>query len=432
MKKILVILITLVVLTGALFAGGGGEETTATVSETVVVDTMAYGNNSNPEGINWIRIVDTFEEMNPNIDIQYEMLYDEAYHQKVTARLASGDIPDLAYMGADARWGAPWKEASQQFDHTPYIDSSYYDLKLIPDMGPNGEIYEIPLGTSNITTVLYMNEDLVASLGFDEPETYEDIVAMVPKAQAAGLDVISIDGADGWAWGSCLMSMVIARMSGDAHWISDTVNQNKHKFTDQAFVDSLAFIRQMVDDGVISEKSLTVDYGTNQSIYSNEQALFMVQGQWIAGDIDQNTANHTKMLAWPELPGEKRATAGCVAAAIQVGYGLTVSGASDPAVRDAALKFVQYFYSVEETTQRLRDGGIVAPILKNYQVPSDLPYIVKQKVGLAQNAMNVDVIDAYLSGAANDALNAGCQKIVAGTATPEEIAAEIQQLFEGM
>jgi raffinose/stachyose/melibiose transport system substrate-binding protein len=432
MKKILVVLISLVVLTGTLFAGGGGEETTTTATETVVVDAMAYGNNSNPEGVNWIRIVDTFEEMNPNIDIKYEMLYDEAYHQKVTARLASGDIPDLAYMGADARWGAPWAEAKQQFDHTPYIDDNFYDLSLIPEMGPNGEIYEIPLGTSNICTVLYMNEALVNSLGFSEPKTYEDIVAMVPAAKAAGLDVITIDGADGWAWGSCLMSMIIARMSGDAHWISDTVNNNANKFTDAAFVDSLAFIRQMVDDGVISEKSLTVDYGTNQSIFSNEQALFMIQGQWIAGDIDVNTANHTKMLAWPELPGEKRATAGCVAAAIQVGYGLTKKGASDPAVRDAALKFLQYFFSVEETTQRLRDGAIVAPILKDYQVPADLPYIVKQKVGLAQTSMNCDVIDAYLSGAANDALNAGMQKIVAGTATPEEIAAEVQQLFEGM
>jgi raffinose/stachyose/melibiose transport system substrate-binding protein len=334
-------------------------------------------------------------------------------------------------MGADARWGAAWAEAKQQVDHKPYMDKSFYDLNLVPDMGPNGEIYEIPLGTSNICTVLYMNEELVKSLGFSEPKTYEDIVAMVPAAKTAGLDVISIDGADGWAWGSCLMSMVIARISGDAHWVSDAV-AGKHKFTDQAFVDSLKFIRQLIDDGVISDKSLTVDYGTNQSVFSNGQALFMVQGQWIAGEIEINVANNTKMLAWPKLPGEKSSTAGSVAAAIQVGYGLTKKGASDPAVRDAALKFVQFFYSVEETTQRLRDGAIVAPILKNYKVPEDLPHIVKQKVILAQNAMNTDVIDAFLSGAPNDALNAGMQKIVAGTATPEEIAAEVQKLFEGM
>lgn len=54
-------------------------------------------------------------------------------------------------------------------------------------MGPNGEIYEIPLGTSNITTVLFMNKTLVESMGFSQPKTYEDLVAMVPAAKAAGI-----------------------------------------------------------------------------------------------------------------------------------------------------------------------------------------------------------------------------------------------------
>ena len=111
------------------------------------------------------------------------------------------------------------------------------------------------------------------------------------------------------------------------------------------------------------------------------------------------------------------------------GYGLTKAGAADPAVRDAALKFMMHFYNVEETTQRLRDGAIVAPILKNYQVPADLPSIVKEKVALAQTAKTTDVIDAFLGGAANDALNAGMQKIAAGTATPAEVAAEVEKLL---
>lgn len=191
---------------------------------------------------------------------------------------------------------------------------------------------------------------------------------MVPKARAAGLEVVSIDGADGWAWGSCYMSAVIARLSGDANWVSKAV-AGQYKFTDQVFVDSLAMISRMVKDGVISEKSVLVDYGANLSTFSNQKALFVVQGQWAAGSIEPTVAENTKMLAWPKLPGEKPAMAGSVAAAIQVGYGLTKAGAADPAVRDAALKFIKYFYSEPETTIRLREGAIVAPILKGYKVP---------------------------------------------------------------
>ena len=426
MKKVIAILIGLLLVTGSVFATGGSEPDAD--DGTIVVKAMGYGDNSNQEGVSWRRIVDSFEAENPNIDIQDELLYDEAYHQKVVARLASGDVPHLAYMGADARWGAPWMEANQQFDHRPYIDANYYDLNLIPPMGPNGEIYEIPLGTSNITTVLFMNEALVKDLGFEKPETYEDMVAMVPAAQAAGLDVVSIDGADGWAWGSCFMSMVIARMSGDPNWVSKAVAGEEH-FTDPEFVNSLALISRMLEDGVISEKAVLVDYGTNISNYSNRKALFMVQGQWAAGGIDPAVQEETIMMAWPELPGEEPGAAGSVAAAISVGYGVTQAGAADPAVRDAALKFINYFYAEAEVTQRLRDGAIVAPVLKGYQVPGDLPSIVKQKVGLAQTAMSTNVIDAFLSGAPNDALNAGMQRIAAGSATAEEVAAEVEALL---
>lgn len=419
-----------IVLAGAALVAVLLAATGCGLGKPVVVKTMAYGNNSNQEGQTWMRIVAAFEKANPKIDIQDELLYDEAYHQKVTARLASGDVPHLAYMGADARWGAPWKEAGQQWDHRAHLDPNYYDMNLIPAHGPNGEIYEIPLGTSNLCTVLFMNKTLVESLGFSQPKTYADLVAMVPAAKKAGIEVVTIDGADGWAWGSCYMSAVIARLSGDPKWIEKAVAGVEAKFTDQVFVDSLAMISRMVKDGVISAKSTLVDYGANQSIYSTGKALFMVQGQWAADGIsDPAIKENTVLMAWPELPGEQAAMAGSVAAAPSVGYGITQAGAKDAKVRDAALKFLKAFYSVEEVTQRLRDGAIVAPVLKNFNVPTDLPNVVKQKVILANSSKESQVIDSFLSGAPNDALNAGMQKIAAGKATPMEVAAEVEALL---
>jgi raffinose/stachyose/melibiose transport system substrate-binding protein len=421
--------VSIVMAVAALFVSLLLVTTGCGLGKPVVVKTMGYGTEANQEGQTWVRLVDAFEKANPKIDIDYEMLYDEAYHQKVTARLASGEIPHLAYMGADARWGAPWKEASQQWDHRTYMDAKYYDMNLIPAHGPNGEIYEIPLGTSNICTVLYMNKTLVESLGFSQPTTYEDLVAMVPAAKKAGIEVVSIDGADGWAWGSCYMSAIIARLSGDPKWIEKAVEGGEAKFTDQVFVDSLAIISRMIKDGVISAKSTLVDYGANATIYSTGKALFMVQGQWIADSIaDPAIKENTVLMAWPALPGEQAAMAGSVAAAPSVGYGITQEGAKEAKVRDAALKFLKAFNSVEEVTLRLRNGAIVAPVLMNFQVPDDLPNVVKQKVILANAAKETQVIDSFLSGAPNDALNAGMQKIAAGTSTPEKVAAEVETL----
>jgi raffinose/stachyose/melibiose transport system substrate-binding protein len=425
MKKSLMFLLIAALLGASLFAGGQQD---AAKSEKIIVKAMGYGDNSNSEGVSWKRIVDAFEAANPNIDIQDELLYDEAYHQKVVARLASGDVPDLAYMGADARWGAPWMEADQQWDHTSYIDKNQYDMNLIPKMGPKGEIYEIPLGTSNMTTVLFMNKALVEKMGFKQPKTYADLVAMVPAAKAAGIDVVTIDGADGWAWGSCLLSVFVARTTGDPNFISKAVAGEK-SFTDEGFVSALSLISTMIKDGVISEKSVLVDYGSNVSNFNNEKALFMVQGQWAAGGVENPAVADTMVLMpWPVMPGEKASMKDSVAAAWSIGYGVTKSGAADPAVRDAALKFINYFYSTAEVEQRLRDGAIVAPVLKNFTVPNDLPNGVKQKVGLAKMSVETEVIDSFLTGDANEALNTGMQKIASGLATAAEVAAEVEAL----
>lgn len=422
-KKVLFVALFAVLAAGLVLTGCG--KGGAGAGGKVVVKTMAYGDNSNQEGQNWVRIVDAFEKENPNIDIDYELLYDEAYHQKVTARLASGDIPHIAYMGADARWGAPWAEAKQQYDMKPLLDANKYDLSLIPAHGPNGEIYELPLGTSNICTVMFMNEKLVTELGFTAPTSYADLVKMVPAAKAKGIEVIGTHGADGWAWGSCILSSIIARTSGKANWV-ETAKAGQAKFTDPEFVNALAVLETMVKDGTLSSKSVLVDSGTSLANYNNGKVLFMLTGQWDAGSILPEVQENTKMLAFPVLPGEKGA-AGTVAAAMQVGYGITVAGAADEKVRDAAMKFIDYFNSEAEVTQRLRDGAIVAPVLKDYKVPADMPTIINQKIALAK-APITNVIDAFISGPQNDAINAGCQKIVSGTAKPAEVAAEVEAL----
>jgi len=179
---------------------------------------------------------------------------------------------------------------------------------------------------------------------------------------------------------------------------------------------------------VIDSKSVLVDYGANISTFSNEQALFFVQGQWAAGGVENpDVRDNMKLLAWPTVPGEKPGVAGSVAAAWQVGYGVT-QAAVDAGVDSVAADFLAYVNREEEATQRLRDGAIVAPVIKGYTTPADLPNEVAQKVALAQNALNTEVIDAFLTGPPNDALNAGMQKIAAGEATPAEIAEEVEEL----
>lgn len=423
-SKVILACLIAVLAFGMLFTGCSKKEA---APSKVTLNIMGYGDNANAEGLTFKRICEEFMAENPDIVINYEMLYDEAYHQKVVARLAAGDVPDVAYMGADARWGASWQEANQQIDNTPYFPSNI-DVSLIPDFFGNGNRPYLPLGGSNYCTVVGVNTELLAKIGGKIPETYADLVALAKLCKSNGIECLSTHGADGWVWGSCVMSGIIPRTTGDLKWIEKAVNKQV-KFTDEGFVAALDVLAQWVKDGVISKDSILIDNGTGLSNFVNGKCLMYIDGQWGFGEQNLgDLSKKVKLISIPQVPGEK-ACAGSLAGAWQVGYGITKVGASDPAKLEAAKKWLAYFFSETETLQRLADGGISAPILKNFKLPEGMDPCIAEKATLGKYP-SCYVIDSYLSGTPNDVLNAGMQNIVAGKTTAKELAAAVQRAFD--
>jgi raffinose/stachyose/melibiose transport system substrate-binding protein len=52
--------------------------------------------------------------------------------------------------------------------------------------------------------------------------------------------------------------------------------------------------------------------------------------------------------------------------------------------------------------------------------------IIKRKIHLAKNSIYTEVIDTVLQGEPDEILNTGIQSIVAGKATPEEVARAVE------
>jgi raffinose/stachyose/melibiose transport system substrate-binding protein len=189
----------------------------------------------------------------------------------------------------------------------------------------------------------------------------------------------------------------------------------------------------MVKDDVFPENVSKVDYPDMLDRFTEKKALFLAQGQWaISAIINQpfNFTDYISLLPWPKLPGENDKMAGSLAKATQAGYGITKKCSTDPAVRDAALKFIKYYNSYENVVKRLRNSTIIAPVLKDFKIPEDLPHILKEKIALSNTSSSSEVIDQVLPDAANEALNEGIKKIIAGQATAEDVAAEIERLVK--
>ena len=424
-KKVVLVCMFAILAFGLVFAGGKKE--TAAANKKVTLNIMGYGDNAGAEGQTFKRICDEFQAENPDVIVNYEMLYDEAYHQKAVSRLAAGDVPDIAYMGADARWGAEWQEAGQQINNVPYYPSNI-DVSLVPDFFGDGTRPYLPLGGSNYCTVVGVNMRILNEIGGKLPTTYEEFKALAKLCKDNGYVCLSTHGADAWVWGSCVMSGIIPRTTGNATWIEDAIN-GKVKFTDPDFVAALDVLAQWVKDGILTPDSALTDDGTGKSNFANGKYLMYIDGQWGFGESNYaELSKDIKLIPIPAVPGEK-AMAGSIAGAWQVGYGITKKGASDPAVLEAAKKWMAYYFSTEETIQRLADGGISCPILKDFVTPDGMDPLIAEKASLGAYP-SCYVIDSYLTGAANDALNAGMQDIVMGKQTAAGLAAVVQKAFD--
>jgi raffinose/stachyose/melibiose transport system substrate-binding protein len=395
-------------------------------SGNVVLKVMAFGDNSTPEGQTWDEFVKDFQAANPGIVIQSEMLYNDPYHQKLKARIAAGDIPDIAYLWSGSR-SQYFYDAGLGVDlfKIKGFDKTKYSATTMVPQGPKGELFEVPL-TFGVTSVLFMNTEMLAKYKLQEPKTYEDLVKMVSVLKKDNISVISFAGSEAWVWNSCLLGTLVARTTGDAHWISDAV-AGKHKFTDKPFVDALALIDRMVKDGVLPATTSQTDYGTSIGNFVNGKALFTLDGHWRAGAIEDPAFQaKVKMISFPKVPGENAKGAGLLSGEATPGYGLSVAATRDPKVLDAAVKFINYFNGEKWELRRLKDSGFL-PALK-VALPADTPVLAVEKGRFYGTLTQVsDIPDSFITGKAVDSLNAGMQKIALGLAKPADVAAQLEK-----
>jgi raffinose/stachyose/melibiose transport system substrate-binding protein len=397
---------------------------------TIVVDLLAWGNASDAndsDRADVLRWVGDFEAANPTIDIQYELLRDQAYYDRLDARLAANDPPDLVFINPGQGRLAAWAASGQAVDMRAYLDAAYYDLAAIGPMGPSGEIYYVPRSGTVYTTVLYMNTALSASLGLGTtpPATYDGLKAMVAAAQTAGKRVIAIGGADGWMWQSCLLSTVLGRLSGEADWIAKaTTGTAGYAYTDPDFVNSMAFIETMLADGVIEPSATGMYYNDSIAAFNAGNALFLLNGSWSGSKIDSALAANVVLAPFPSIPGQQAATAGSSAGVANSGYGLTAAAAAVPAVRNAALAFIAAIHDDAETANLLRYGSVTGSVRKNFPAPADLSPLAAKLVAFGSTP-RVNIIDSFLTGDRLNRLNWGLVNLGMGFMGAAELGARM-------
>ncbi len=441
-KKLLTVLCLIALTVSMVFAQGAKEQSVD--SDVVTLKVMNYIDMSEPNSMNEVAMIwDEFAKRYPNIKVEREDLFNEPFHQKVEAYVASGNVPDVIYMWPGGR-STSLQTTQSVKDLRPLLERD----GLIDDYAPAalvdqtaGYLAELPNGITS-SHMMFANTKVLKENGLSIPKTYAELKAMVPVLKAKGIETVGMANMDQWVMQSCLFSLIVGRYGG-ADWFTK-LDAGEINFTDDWFVNSLALVDDMYRSGVINPNTLEIGYGSNRADFATGKCAFYIDGDWsCAGfqtDITTGQAlisreaqeTDVELMVFPEIEGEvvHNSTSGVVG----TGWGMSASIPAGSAKEEAAWTLIKFLEGEYAQTYRLTTG---ASFPSNLNVDVDkvikdnnLEPLVGKRAAFYTKYSTTPVVDGVLHSDVYNIINAGLQEIGLGSKTPVQVASEVQAAWE--
>ena len=431
MKKLLFIVLALVLVAASLSA------------QKIPLRFLWYQDATSAGYSTDVAIWQKFMDDNPDIDLQQEILFSNAYHDKLTAYTAAGQMPDVFYLWPsmkDSSAIVQQKKLAKDLKVLLGADfiSNFNATAIDPNQQSSKMLLELPQAFT-FTSVMYTNKKLLSDLKIPLPKTYADLKAMVVKLKVKNIQTVLPPNGDGWPGESCLFSTIVDRLLGTA--FQDQLMTGKAKFTDPAFVAALKFWQTMYIDGVMSWTNIQQPYGDGPGLFAGGKAAFFVDGDWRQGAFltDKSTgkalidpakqSTDFAFMAFPAIPGEK--FPGAVPGIAGTGLAIASSVASGSDVEKAAVRLLKYYYSAEVQLQNLESGAYI-PSRKGITSEKIEPFTNMMSKFYATIAKSSYVFDGVFAPEVVNVLNPGLQAIGLGAQTPAQVAAEMQKAQDAL
>jgi raffinose/stachyose/melibiose transport system substrate-binding protein len=400
-------------------ASGGGEKITLNIMHFHTIETMA----ANSEAKAYHAMKDKFIKEHPNVTINETIFQQTDYHTKIMALAAAGEMPDIFFTKGS--WVQNFYDNNLMADLTPYMDTTVYRDGIFIPFTRNGKIFASPIQFV-VTSLVYYNEKLFKEIGFDHfPKTWDELVQADKAFKAKGIATISLGNKDKWPYESCLVSTLGDRFTGTDWTQSIILNDGKAKFTDPEFITTLQYSQQLAsmfnkDFNAINNEQSTVYYG-------NGRAASTFEGSWSLAfqlqNSDPEVLANTRLAIMPAVPGMKGdplATSG------GSGWSQSANSKLTGAALQAAVDFIKQTTGVEASQFMMEDTGLLGQCEVPVKDKASLPKLSQEYLDYVGTLKLVPIYDIQMEGSVIDVMNSKLQELLAGTATPQEVAAAIQ------
>jgi raffinose/stachyose/melibiose transport system substrate-binding protein len=382
-------------------------------------------------------VYDAFTEQNPNVEIKREVFQLEQIQAIAKTSLAAGTGPDLLYYDtgpgfagvlADAGLLRPIDDMARQYGWTERIYPWARSLSTF-----DGQLYGMGLEAEFVG--LFVNETIFEEEGWTVPETYDDLLAYCATAREAGYTPTAFSMNPGWQSYHPFSGMVSnilgvdelrAMVQGDGGWDRPEVARAIQ-----------LFFRDTEEAGCFIPDVNGVTYDDGNALFFGGQAPLHITGTWLTAEIEENAPDYEfSLIPFPAVEGGQGRY-------YPAGIGSAFFVSAKTAHPEQAAMLLDHVFSQESARSWVSVAGFIPPMefdasgwdltpLKRFTVDAmqsagGQPGGGTPAAGEASFSLFVELFSPEQFIAV---LEDGSQAVIAGSKTPEQQAADLQQAWE--
>jgi raffinose/stachyose/melibiose transport system substrate-binding protein len=359
------------------------------------------------------KTIATFRKSHPGAAIRFQPFEPTQYPTILSTALAggkAGDILQVKAYGGLASLAGPGYLAP--LDKTSVPELANFPADALASVSAGGHVYAVPFARQ--TMLLIYNTELFAKHGAKPPATWGEMLALCKALKAKGVTPFANGTATAWQ-NETLVFSLLSSMIGKQ--FAADVAAGHATFADPRFVTPLGHLLDVRD--YLSPNFTGIDYATSQQLFVAGRAAMFAGGSYeLANFRHQNPDLKLDVFPSPPLAAGDLVL---VSVYYDGGYALDAKSAH----RDAALAFLRTlgtpaygtaFSNALQNVSPIKDVTIADPLLEKVRkLDADaIPYLML--VYFRYHEPNGSVL-----------LQSGVQKMLAGQATPQQVAAAIDK-----
>jgi raffinose/stachyose/melibiose transport system substrate-binding protein len=235
--------------------------------------------------------VNRFNKANAKTTIKPTTFQNDAYKTKIKTAIGAGQAPTIIWG-----WGGgglkSYVDANQVEDLTSWFgENAAVKDRLFPSSfgaaTVNGKIYAMPAETV-APIILYYDKRAFDKIGAQPPQSWAEIMSLVPRFNAKKIAPFSLGGQSRWTnmmWLEFLFDRI-----GGSEVFQAVFDGQKDAWSNPASLEALTKMQDLIKAGgfIKGFSSITADSNADQALLYTGKAAMMLHGSWTYGSMSND------------------------------------------------------------------------------------------------------------------------------------------------